>query len=489
MAKRKIDRAVEKNYAKLGKKFTIIKRGEITRLKALVLIAFALGSVVAVVWGFKNNAYSDSAASNASTVCAKQGEAVPGPGTAPASTGTTPMTCCAGLQPVAQTATNAAAGNLVVGGNYICQPSNTPKACPEYSSPSPDFCSGGTIVPPVKDSSGCYGPPSCKMPTPQPVVCKQVELGGVNNSPASCAQQGGTWISAVQDSDGCYGAPTCKMPEPKACPEYSSPSPDFCSGGTIIPPVKDSNGCYGPPSCKMPTPVPTPAPTPTPIGGGTDQNGCLTSAGYTWCAAKSKCLRTWEEPCGDSSSLTQPGNGSTGGGAAVPKFSCPQIVGGYTQDSCTKQGGIFVPAVKDSNGCYGVSSCNFPSGNNSAGATIHAICPQIVGGYTQDSCTKQGGIFVPVVKNSDGCYGVSSCNFPAGNNPLSQPIGGEVAINCPAVIGGYTLDSCNKAGGTFTPAVKDAGGCYGVSSCKLPATSQGVLYNITNFFKGVFNMF
>jgi len=39
---------------------------------------------------------------------------------------------------------------------------------------------------------------------------------------------------------------------------------------------------------------------PTPqeiIGGETDDHGCLSAAGYSWCPAKQKCLRTWEEPC------------------------------------------------------------------------------------------------------------------------------------------------------------------------------------------------
>ena len=34
-----------------------------------------------------------------------------------------------------------------------------------------------------------------------------------------------------------------------------------------------------------------------PIGGERDEHGCLPTAGYTWCEAKQKCLRTWEEPC------------------------------------------------------------------------------------------------------------------------------------------------------------------------------------------------
>ncbi len=33
------------------------------------------------------------------------------------------------------------------------------------------------------------------------------------------------------------------------------------------------------------------------VGGDVDEYGCKASAGYSWCAAKEKCLRTWEEPC------------------------------------------------------------------------------------------------------------------------------------------------------------------------------------------------
>lgn len=33
------------------------------------------------------------------------------------------------------------------------------------------------------------------------------------------------------------------------------------------------------------------------IGGDTDAHGCLIAAGYSWCEAKQKCLRIWEEAC------------------------------------------------------------------------------------------------------------------------------------------------------------------------------------------------
>ena len=35
-----------------------------------------------------------------------------------------------------------------------------------------------------------------------------------------------------------------------------------------------------------------------PIDGEKDEQGCLIAAGYSWCEAKQKCLRIWEEGCG-----------------------------------------------------------------------------------------------------------------------------------------------------------------------------------------------
>jgi len=39
------------------------------------------------------------------------------------------------------------------------------------------------------------------------------------------------------------------------------------------------------------------------IGGETDEHGCLGPAGYTWCEAKEKCLRMWEEVCDSSAPI------------------------------------------------------------------------------------------------------------------------------------------------------------------------------------------
>jgi len=40
------------------------------------------------------------------------------------------------------------------------------------------------------------------------------------------------------------------------------------------------------------------------IGGEKDSHGCLIAAGYSWCEAKQKCLRTWEEQCEETTTTT-----------------------------------------------------------------------------------------------------------------------------------------------------------------------------------------
>lgn len=44
-------------------------------------------------------------------------------------------------------------------------------------------------------------------------------------------------------------------------------------------------------------PMHNPNGAPQQIGGQKDEHGCLIGAGYSWCEAKNKCLRVWEEDC------------------------------------------------------------------------------------------------------------------------------------------------------------------------------------------------
>ncbi len=65
--------------------------------------------------------------------------------------------------------------------------------------------------------------------------------------------------------------------------------------------------------------------TPSPVvGGDKDAHGCIGSAGYTWCEAKQKCLRTWEEKCETSNANTKEQNClASGGNVSEVECNCP----------------------------------------------------------------------------------------------------------------------------------------------------------------------
>jgi putative hemolysin len=42
------------------------------------------------------------------------------------------------------------------------------------------------------------------------------------------------------------------------------------------------------------------------IGGDKDEHGCLIGAGYSWCEAKQKCIRPWEENCTATTQIANP---------------------------------------------------------------------------------------------------------------------------------------------------------------------------------------
>jgi predicted lipoprotein with Yx(FWY)xxD motif len=81
-----------------------------------------------------------------------------------------------------------------------------------------------------------------------------------------------------------------------------------------------------------------------PIGGEKDSHGCLVAAGYSWCDAKQKCLRIWEENC--TTACTQeakvcPDGSAVGRTGPNCEFApCPQIVGNNTDaHGCVLDGG------------------------------------------------------------------------------------------------------------------------------------------------------
>ena len=60
------------------------------------------------------------------------------------------------------------------------------------------------------------------------------------------------------------------------------------------------------------------------VGNDRDLHGCIGSAGYTWCETKEKCLRSWEESCGAT---------STPAGTTPPHNTTP-VAPVPTQASC-----------------------------------------------------------------------------------------------------------------------------------------------------------
>ncbi len=84
------------------------------------------------------------------------------------------------------------------------------------------------------------------------------------------------------------------------------------------------------------------SPTPKLIGGDRDSHGCLLAAGYSWCGAKNKCLRVWEEPCAatPSATPTQTTCRSDSDCPALEKCMTvgPIIANQPVQKTCVKQG-------------------------------------------------------------------------------------------------------------------------------------------------------
>ena len=89
------------------------------------------------------------------------------------------------------------------------------------------------------------------------------------------------------------------------------------------------------------------------VGGDRDSHGCIPSAGYTWCEAKQKCLRIWEEPCAPkdycntekSSDIYQcgeyvkvvsaiPGEGVSYYTMNGTEIKCPVVSPEYISDEC-----------------------------------------------------------------------------------------------------------------------------------------------------------
>ncbi|MDD5317548.1 MAG: hypothetical protein PHF51_02325 [Candidatus ainarchaeum sp.] len=70
-------------------------------------------------------------------------------------------------------------------------------------------------------------------------------------------------------------------------------------------------------------------------GSDRDSHGCIPSAGYSWCGAKNKCIRMWEENCaGEGGNCTTVSDCGMGAARCVGG-KCTQ----YDEDGCVPDGG------------------------------------------------------------------------------------------------------------------------------------------------------
>lgn len=114
-------------------------------------------------------------------------------------------------------------------------------------------------------------------------VCAVVLLFG-------CTQPGSV-VGNDSDSHGCRmsagyswceAKQKCLRPWEENCTRACTEEAKICPDGSAV-------GRTGP-DCEF-------APCPQLVGNDSDEHGCKGSAGYSWCDAKQKCLRVWEENC------------------------------------------------------------------------------------------------------------------------------------------------------------------------------------------------
>ncbi len=101
------------------------------------------------------------------------------------------------------------------------------------------------------------------------------------------------------------------------------------------------------------------------VGGDRDAHGCIGSAGYTWCATKNKCLRTWEESCSPVS--TNLSASPTAGPAPLTVTFTAQV--NPTNDNLVADAGYYKIVFGD--GAEYTFPCTDPSGTCRQPSTAH----------------------------------------------------------------------------------------------------------------------
>merc|ERR1712070_189196 len=100
-------------------------------------------------------------------------------------------------------------------------------------------------------------------------------------------------------------------------------------------------------------------PSRQPIGGQQDENGCYTSAGYSWCGSLNACIRSWETDCWAAASPPPPAAAAPPPPPQPPQSTCDDVMNPEACNSCQANGGWYVDSNADDELSPGGYICNF----------------------------------------------------------------------------------------------------------------------------------
>jgi len=189
-----------------------------------------------------------------------------------------------------------------------------------------------------------------------------------------------------------------------------------------------------------------PAPGPQLVGNDSDSHGCIGTAGYTWCEAKQKCLREWEENC--TAEAPQFPSGAPGG-----LHGC-NTSGGY--EWCMEKQRCILPSDEkctELSGSVGADhGCSAPAGYSWCEGLSKCILPSV------ENCTAPAASpFVAIVQENCGKPNVESVSICGGNVKVASSLdgggaifyvpGNSTPIRCPLVSPGSESAQCRELSG------------------------------------------
>jgi hypothetical protein len=154
------------------------------------------------------------------------------------------------------------------------------------------------------------------------------------------------------------------------------------------------------------------------LGGDRDEHDCIGSAGYSWCEAKQKCLRAWEEACRQGDAAFIDGNPVTRTTETQTQMTAPTT--GSTEPATSSTEPTTIPATPAANPEEAGIKAAFAKKYDKPVSEITLNNPQITsnfarGGVTLGNGSGEGGMFLAVKKDNEWILafdgnGAANCN-------------------------------------------------------------------------------